>query len=75
MLACLNKFLFIFNVKIIWPPLEYIVQFIDSMSANGLADSTVRTYMPGIVFYLKLDKYIYVTQHFLVKEVNQNLKI
>lgn len=44
------------------------------MSAKGLADSTARTYISGIAYYLKLDNYKDVTQIFLVKKLLEGYK-
>lgn len=54
----------------LWPPpLEQIIQFVGYMSARGLGESTAKTYLSGISYYLKLYNYTDVTQNFIVRKL------
>lgn len=54
----------------LWPPpLEQIIQCVGYMSARGLGESTAKTYLSGISYYLKLYNYTDVTQNFIVRKL------
>lgn len=53
-----------------WPPtLQSIVEFVAHLSAQGVAPSTVKSYLSGVSFKCKMDGHIDVTQFFLIKKM------
>ena len=75
-LKCFEEFHYNFGgKKSSWPPtLEHIIEFIGYMSVKGFTDSTAKTYIAGISYYLKLQNHFDFTQNFIVKKLLEGYK-
>jgi len=65
-----KTFLQAYNLAFIWPPsLENLIRFIAYLSKKNYSPSTVRSYISGISYKLKVGGYHDNTQSVLIKKI------
>jgi hypothetical protein len=58
------------NLPVTWPPsINQFFQYIGYMSVNGFAPSTVRSYLSGISFSLRIQGFSDLTDNFIIKKM------
>ena len=65
-----DEFRFEYNLTLTWPPtLDHLIQFIGFLSLKQYAATTVRSYLSGISFHIKIEGHVDVTQNFIIKKM------
>lgn len=65
-----NRFRYLYGLPLSWPaPLEHIIQFIASMSAEGKASGSIRTYISGLSYMYKIHGLTDITKSFIVTKL------
>ena len=58
------------NLPVTWPPsINQFFQYIGYMSVNVFAPSTVRSYLSGISFILRIQGFSDLTDNFIIKKM------
>ena len=69
-----DGFRFEYNLTLTWPPtLDHLIQFIGFLSLKQYAATTVRSYLSGISFHIKIQGNVDVTQNFIIKKMLSGL--
>ncbi|XP_052710642.1 uncharacterized protein LOC128185011 [Crassostrea angulata] len=65
-----NRVRYLYGLPLSWPaPLEHIIQFIASMSAEGKACGSIRTYISGLSYMYKIHGLTDITKSFIVTKL------
>lgn len=65
-----NRFRYLYGLPLSWPaPLEHIIQFIASLSAEGKASGSIRTYISGLSYMYKIHGLTDITKAFIVTKL------
>lgn len=69
-LQCFDTFRTRYNIPLCWPPpLLQITRFVGFLSLNGYSPSTIRLYISGLSFKLKVEANYDITKSFVVQKM------